>query len=101
MMARARLRQEFQTADMGITGGNFAIADTGMVAITENEGNARLSFSLARVHAVMLWMAKLTPRFEALALFCPLLAGSGTGQAITAYSSLIGGPRQERETDGP
>ncbi len=101
MIARARLRQEFLTADMGITGANFAIADTGMVAITENEGNARLSFSLPRVHVAIVGIEKLIPRFDDLALFWPLLSGSGTGQAITAYSSLIGGPRQERETDGP
>jgi L-lactate dehydrogenase complex protein LldF len=101
MIARARLRQEFLTADMGITGANFAIADTGMVAITENEGNARLSFSLPRVHVAIVGIEKLIPRFEDLALFWPLLSASGTGQAITAYSSLIGGPRQEREIDGP
>jgi L-lactate dehydrogenase complex protein LldF len=101
MIARARLREEFLTADMGITGANFAIADTGMVAITENEGNARLSFSLPRVHVAVVGIEKLIPRFEDLALFWPLLSASGTGQAITAYSSLIGGPRQEREADGP
>jgi L-lactate dehydrogenase complex protein LldF len=101
MIARARLREEFLTADMGITGANFAIADTGMVAITENEGNARLSFSLPHVHVVVVGIEKLIPRFEDLALFWPLLSGSGTGQAITAYSSLIGGPRREREADGP
>ena len=101
MIARARLRQEFLTADMGITGANFAIADTGMVAITENEGNARLSFSLPRVHVAVVGIEKLIPRFEDLALFWPLLAGSGTGQAMTAYSSLIGGPRHESEADGP
>ncbi len=101
MIARARLRQEFLSADMGITGGNFAVADTGMVAITENEGNARLSFSLPRVHVAIVGIEKLIPRIEDLALFWPLLAGSGTGQAITAYSSLVGGPRQEREADGP
>ena len=101
MIARARLRDEFMTADMGITGGNFAIADTGMVAITENEGNARLSFSLPRVHVAIVGIEKLIPRFEDLALFWPLLSGSGTGQAITAYSSLICGPRQAREADGP
>ena len=101
MIARARLRKEFLTADMGITGGNFAIADTGMVAVTENEGNARLSFSLPRVHVAIVGIEKLIPRFEDLALFWPLLCASGTGQAITAYSSLIGGPRREREADGP
>ncbi len=101
MIARAKLRREFMTADMGITGGNFAIADTGMIALTENEGNARLSFSLPRVHVAIVGIEKLIPRLEDLALLWPLLAGSATGQAITAYSSLIGGPRREREADGP
>jgi len=101
MIARAKLRQEFITADMGITGANFAIADTGMIAVTENEGNARLSFSLPRVHVAIVGIEKLIPRLEDLALLWPLLAASGTGQTITAYNSLIGGPRREREADGP
>jgi L-lactate dehydrogenase complex protein LldF len=101
MIARARLRHEFMTADMGITGANFAIADTGMIALTENEGNARLSFSLPRLHVAVVGIEKLIPRVEDLALFWPVLSTSGTGQAITAYSSLIGGPRQPGETDGP
>lgn len=101
MIARAKLRREFMTADMGITGGNFAIADTGMIALTENEGNARLSFSLPRVHVAIVGIEKLIPHLEDLALFWPLLAASGTGQAITAYSSLISGPRLGREEDGP
>ncbi|HTS19791.1 MAG TPA: LutB/LldF family L-lactate oxidation iron-sulfur protein [Verrucomicrobiae bacterium] len=101
MIARAKLRHEFLTADMGITGGNFAIADTGMIALTENEGNARLTFSLPRVHVAIVGIEKLIPRLEDLALFWPLLADSGTGQLMTAYSSLIGGPRQEHEADGP
>ncbi|MGO9527856.1 MAG: LutB/LldF family L-lactate oxidation iron-sulfur protein [Verrucomicrobiia bacterium] len=101
MIARAKLRHEFMTADMGITGGNFAIADTGMIALTENEGNARLSFSLPRVHVAIVGIEKLIPRLEDLALFWPLLSTSGTGQAITAYNSLIGGPRLECEADGP
>jgi L-lactate dehydrogenase complex protein LldF len=101
MIARARLRHEFVTADMGITGGNFAIADTGMIAITENEGNARLSFSLPRVHVAVIGIEKLLPRLEDLALFWPVLSTSGTGQALTVYNSLIGGPRQLPETIGP
>ena len=101
MIARARLRNEFMTAEMGITGANFAVADTGMVAITENEGNARLSFSLPRVHVAIVGIEKLIPRLEDLALLWPVLATSGTGQALTAYNSLIGGPRQEGEADGP
>ncbi len=101
MIARRKLRQEFLSADMGITGGNFAVADTGMIAITENEGNARLSFSLPRIHVAIVGIEKLIPRVEDLALFWPLLSTSGTGQAITSYSSLIGGPRGDGEPDGP
>lgn len=101
MIARDRLRQEFLTADMGITGANFAIADTGQVALTENEGNIRLSFSLPKIHVAIVGIEKLIPRFEDLALFWPLLATSGTGQALTAYSSLVGGPRRDAEPDGP
>jgi L-lactate dehydrogenase complex protein LldF len=101
MIARAKLRREFMTADMGITGGNFAVADTGMVAVTENEGNARLSFSLPRVHVAIVGIEKLIPRLEDLALLWPLLSGSGTGQAVTVYNSLIGGPRQPPEASGP
>jgi L-lactate dehydrogenase complex protein LldF len=72
-----------------------------MIALTENEGNIRLSFSLPRVHVAIVGIEKLLPRFEDVALFWPLLASIGTGQAITAYSSLIGGPRQSGEADGP
>jgi L-lactate dehydrogenase complex protein LldF len=72
-----------------------------MIALTENEGNARLSFSLPRVHVAVVGIEKLIPRVEDLALFWPVLSTIGTGQAITAYSSLIGGPRQPGEADGP
>ena len=91
MIARNRLRREFLSADMGITGANFAIAETGQIAITENEGNARLSFSLPRLHVAVVGIEKLLPRVEDLALFWPLLSTSGTGQALTAYNSLVGG----------
>jgi L-lactate dehydrogenase complex protein LldF len=100
-IARQRLRREFLTADMGITGANFAIAETGMIAITENEGNARLTFSLPRVHVAVVGIEKVLPRLEDLALFWPLLAASGTGQALTCYNSLIAGPRAGSEPDGP
>src|SRR5204862_3121034 len=99
MIARARLRQEFLTADMGVTGANFAVADTGMIAITENEGNARLSFSLPKIHVAIVGIEKMIPKFEDLALLWPMLSTSGTGQALTAYNSLIGGPRQSGEPD--
>jgi L-lactate dehydrogenase complex protein LldF len=101
MIARQWLRQEFLTADMGITGANFAVADLGMIGLTENEGNIRLCFSLPRVHVALVGIEKLVPRLEDLALLWPVLATMGTGQAITSYSSLVGGPRASDEADGP
>ena len=101
MIARARLRHEFMTADMGITGGNFAIADTGMIAVTENEGNARLSFSLPRVHVAIVGIEKLIPRFEDLALFWPVLSTSGTGQALSGVQFADWRSPATGETDGP
>lgn len=100
-IARERLRQDFLTADMGITGANFAVAETGMIALTENEGNIRLSFSLPRVHVAILGIEKLVPRFEDLALLWPLLATSASGQPISCYNSLVNGPRRGDEPDGP
>jgi L-lactate dehydrogenase complex protein LldF len=85
-IARVRLRQEFQAADMGMTGANFLVADTGMIAITENEGNARLSFSLPPLHVALVGIEKVIPRMADLALLWPLLASSGTGQTITCYN---------------
>ena len=101
LAARDRLRGKFVTAVLGVTGGNFLVADTGMVAITENEGNARLSFSLPEVHVALVGIEKIIPRFEDLALLWPVLATSGTGQHLTCYNSVIGGPRRDGEIDGP
>lgn len=101
MTARRVLRDVYLTADMGITGANFIVADTGMVSITENEGNARLSSSVPRIHVVLVGIEKVVPRIEDLALFLPMLAVSGTGQQLTCYNTLIGGPRQQGEADGP
>lgn len=99
--AREYLREKFVTAVMGITGANFLVAETGMIAITENEGNARLSFSLPHVHVALVGIEKIVPKMEHLALLWPMLATSGTGQHLTCYNSLIGGPRKEGEIDGP
>lgn len=101
MIARERLRSRFVSAVMGITGGNFLVADVGMVAITENEGNARLSFSLPDVHVALVGIEKILPRLEDLGLLWPLLATSGTGQHLTCYNSLIGASRRPGEIDGP
>jgi len=101
MIARRVLRQKYITADIGLTGANFAIAETGMVSITENEGNARLTAALPKVMITLLGIEKILPRLEDLALFLPMLATAGTGQPLTCYNSLYGGPRQAGETDGP
>jgi len=101
MIARRVLRQKYINADVGLTGANFAIAETGMISITENEGNARLSAALPKVMISLLGIEKILPRLEDLALFLPILATAGTGQALTCYNSLYGGPRQPGETDGP
>jgi L-lactate dehydrogenase complex protein LldF len=101
MIARDVMRQKYIRADIGISGANFAIAETGMISITENEGNARLTTSLPRVHVVLMGIEKLLPKMEDLALFLPMLATAGAGQALTGYNTLIGGPRGENESDGP
>src|SRR6266850_204779 len=101
MIARRVLREKYVTADIGLTGANFAIAETGMISITENEGNARLTAALPKVVISLLGIEKILPRLEDLALFLPMLATAGTGQPLTCYNSMYGGPRQPDETDGP
>ena len=88
-------------AEVGITGANFIIADIGAIAVTENEGNARLSCSMPKTHIVIVGIEKVIPSMTDLALFWPLLATYGTGQRITVYNTIVTGPRQEGETDGP
>src|SRR5581483_4334246 len=101
MIARRVLRQKYITADVGFTGGNFAIAETGMISITENEGNARLTAALPKTVISLLGIEKVLPRLEDLALFLPMLSTMGTGQPLTCYNSLYSGPRQLGEPDGP
>ena len=101
MIARSVMRRNYCEADMGISGANFGIAETGMISITENEGNARLSTSLPKIHVAIMGIEKLLPRLEDLALFLPMLATAGAGQPITCYNTLYGGPRQPGEVDGP
>ncbi|RLD81606.1 MAG: iron-sulfur cluster-binding protein [Bacteroidetes bacterium] len=98
---RERLRKDFITADIGITGSNFLIADTGSVALTENEGNGMLSMSFPKVHIVVAGIEKLIPSFTDLELFWPLLGSFGTGQHVTVYNSIISGPKKDKESDGP
>jgi len=101
MIARDVMRKKFCEADMGISGANFAVAETGMISITENEGNARLTTALPKIHVAIMGIEKVIPRFEDLALFLPMLATAGAGQAITCYNTMYSGPRQEGECDGP
>lgn len=101
MVARNVLRDKYVQAEVGITGANFIIADIGAVAITENEGNARLSCAWPKTHIVITGIEKVIPSLTDLALFWPLLATYGTGQKVTVYSTIVTGPRQEKETDGP
>ncbi|WP_199140518.1 LutB/LldF family L-lactate oxidation iron-sulfur protein [Pedobacter sp. ASV12] len=99
--ARELLREKYLTADIGISGGNFLIADTGSIALTENEGNARLSTTFPKIHIAIVGIEKLIPSIADLDLFWPLLASHGTGQNLTVYNTILSGPRQANETDGP
>jgi L-lactate dehydrogenase complex protein LldF len=101
MIARRQMRMKYCQADIGISGANFAIAETGMISITENEGNARLTTSLPKIHVALLGIEKVLPKFSDLALFLPMLATAGGGQQLTCYNSMINGPRQAGEVDGP
>ena len=101
MIARERLRSMYLTAEIGVTGGNFLIADTGGVCVTENEGNGRLSTAFPKTHIAIVGIEKVLPALSDLDLFWPLLATFGTGQNVTAYNTVFTGPRQPGETDGP
>lgn len=101
LVARNKLRNKYTEAEIGITGANFIISDIGAIAITENEGNARLSASLPKTHIVIAGIEKVIPSMSDLGLFWPLLSTFGTGQKITVYNSIVAGPKQPGETDGP
>jgi L-lactate dehydrogenase complex protein LldF len=99
--ARTTLRDRFATADLGISGVNFAIAETGTIVIIENEGNIRLTTSLPRVHIAMMGIEKVIPRFADLDVFLKLLPRSGTGQRLTTYQSFITGTKRHATDEGP
>ncbi|HSC37323.1 MAG TPA: LUD domain-containing protein, partial [Chitinophagaceae bacterium] len=101
LVAREKLRAKYVQAEIGITGANFIISDIGGIAVTENEGNARLSCAFPKTHIVIVGIEKIIPSMTDLALFWPLLATFGTGQKMTVYNTIITGPRQPNETDGP
>ena len=101
LVARDKLRDKYTNAEIGITGANFIIADIGGIAVTENEGNARLSCAFPKTHIVITGIEKVIPSMTDLGLFWPLLATYGTGQRITSYNTIINGPKLEGEVDGP
>ena len=100
-IARAVLREKFLQADIGVTGANFLVADSGAVVVVENEGNARLSSSTPKIHIAVAGIEKLVPRAQDLAVFLDLLGRSATGQPLTVYTSFLSGPRRTGEIDGP
>jgi L-lactate dehydrogenase complex protein LldF len=100
-IARKNLREKYRTASVGITGGNFLIADTGSVCVSENEGNGRLSTAFPSTHIAIVGIEKMLPSLADLHYFWPLLATFGTGQQLTVYNTIFNGPRKQNETDGP
>ena len=100
-VARIKLREKYTEAQVGVTGANFLIADIGGIAITENEGNGRLSCAWPKTHIAVVGIEKMIPSVHDLPLFWPLLATYGTGQKVTVYNSILTGPKQANESDGP
>jgi L-lactate dehydrogenase complex protein LldF len=100
-IARRVLRQRFLQAEMGVSGANFAVAETGTLVIVENEGNIRFSTGAPRIHVALVGIEKVIPRLDDVSTFLRLLPRSGTGQRITSYVNFLNGPRRPDEDDGP
>ena len=101
MIARRHMRRLYVDADVGITGANFLVAETGQISITENEGNARLTAALPRMHISISGIEKVVANLDDLAVLLPMLATAGAGQPMTCYNTLYAGPRKPGECDGP
>ncbi|GGK28035.1 lactate utilization protein B [Caldalkalibacillus thermarum] len=99
--ARHQLRDKFLNANIGISGCNFAVAETGSIVLVSNEGNARLTTTLPKTHVVMMGMERIVPTWEDLDAVLSLLPRSATGQKITSYVTALTGPRRENDQDGP
>src|SRR5262245_23840044 len=99
MTGRRVLREKFRTADLGITGANFAVADTGTIVLVTNEGNGRLTTTWPRVHVALMGMEKVIPRLDDLPVFLKLLARAATGQTLSIYTTMITGPRRPGEVE--
>src|SRR5207245_362566 len=91
----------FRAAGMGVTGVNFASAESGALVVVENEGNGRMALTLPRIHVALMGIEKVVARDEDLAPMLELLPRSATGQSLTSYVSLVTGPRRPDEMDGP
>jgi L-lactate dehydrogenase complex protein LldF len=100
-VARERLRDKFLSAEMGITGVNFAVAETGTLVVVENEGNGRFCTTAPEIHVAVMGLEKVIPNFDDLSHFLEILARTATGQRLTAYTSLLNGPRGSEDQDGP
>ena len=99
--ARARLRASFLAAGVGLSGVNFAVADTGSICLVENEGNGRMCTSVPKVHIAIMGMERIVRDWSELDLMLGLLARSATGQALSVYTNIITGPRRGDDVDGP
>ena len=99
--ARTILREKFLAADVGITGANFLVAETGTSIIVTNEGNVDLTQTLPKVHIVIASIEKIVPTLEDASLLMRVLARSATGQDMSVYTTLSTGPRREQDPDGP
>lgn len=98
---REQMRRVFMTAEMGVSGANFGVAETGTVCIVTNEGNGRMTTTLPRIHVAVMGIERLVPSLDDLAIVLQVLARSATGQALTVYTNLMTGPRRPGEPDGP
>lgn len=101
LTGRRVLREKFRRADLGITGANFAVAETGTIVLVTNEGNGRLTTTCPRVHVALVGIEKVIPRLADLPVFLKLLARAATGQTLSVYTTLLTGPRRPGEIDGP
>ncbi|MAV36713.1 MAG: iron-sulfur cluster-binding protein [Planctomycetaceae bacterium] len=99
--ARRKLRRRFADAEVGITGVNFAVAETGSIVLISNEGNARLTTSLPRIHVAIMGIEKVIPNLADLPYFLKVLARAATGQKLSIYTSIVQGARRPEELDGP
>lgn len=100
-VARRLLRERFLAADMGISGANLAVAETGSIVLATNEGNGRMVTTLPRVHVAVVGIEKIAPTWDDAAAWLALLARSATGQPMTVYTTIVTGPAQPGDPDGP